>query len=181
MSRLGYSLEPMIATHKNRVIDIFNYYITNGFEAYRETPVAYEYFDNLLERLKGYPTLVARTKSGDIVGFAYLRPYSSSDTFKRTAQIAYFILPEHRRKGLGRSILEELIRQAQKLGADNLLAHISSLNEESLGFHLKNGFQECGRFREIGKKFGKSFDVIWMQRRFDEVKMKHFGLCQAKA
>jgi phosphinothricin acetyltransferase len=166
MNRLGYSLEPMMAKHRKSVIDIFNYYIKNGFEAYRETPVGYEYFDKLLERLKGYPTLIARTESGDVVGFAYLRPYSPSDTFRRTAQITYFIHPEHRRKGLGRSFLEELIRQAQKLGVDNLLAHVSSLNKESLAFHLKNGFHECGRFREIGKKFGKNFDVIWIQRRF---------------
>ncbi len=162
---MGYNLEPMMATYRKPVIDIFNYYVENGFEAYRETSVGYEHFDKLLERLKGYPSLVARTESGDVAGFAYIRPYSQSDTFKKTAQITYFIHPEHRRKGLGRSFLEELTRQAQKLEVDNLLAHISSLNEASLEFHLKNGFQECGRFREIGRKFGKSFDVIWMQKQ----------------
>jgi phosphinothricin acetyltransferase len=118
-----------------------------------------------MKRLNRYPALVAKTNLGDVVGFAYLRPYSPHGTFKRTAQIAYFILPEHRRRGLGKAILEQLIRQAQELGVDNLLAHISSLNEGSLEFHLKNGFQECGRFIGIGKKFGKNFDVIWVQRR----------------
>jgi phosphinothricin acetyltransferase len=165
MNRSGYSLEPMMSTHRNPVIDIFNYHIKNGFEAYRELPVGYDYFDYLMEKLRKYPALVAKTNSGDVVGFGYLRPYSLHDAFKKTAQITYFILPEHRRKGLGRAILEELIRQAQDLGVDNLLAHISSLNEGSLEFHLKNGFQECGRFMGIGKKFGKNFDVICVQRR----------------
>ncbi len=57
-----------------------------------------------------------------------------------------------------------LIEGARKLGVDNLVASISSLNEESLGFHRKCGFVECGRFRNVGRKHGRTFDVIWMQR-----------------
>jgi len=49
-------------------------------------------------------------------------------------------------------------------GVDCLLANISSHNEQSLDFHRKMGFQQCGRFRRVGKKFGKDFDVIWMQK-----------------
>lgn len=48
---------------------------------------------------------------------------------------------------------------------DNLLASISSRNEQSLAFHRKRGFVECGRLRDVGVKFGKSFDVVWMQKR----------------
>jgi len=50
------------------------------------------------------------------------------------------------------------------MGITTILASISSLNEGSLAFHQKNGFRECGRFRDIGVKKGRSFDGIWMQR-----------------
>jgi len=47
---------------------------------------------------------------------------------------------------------------------DTFLAAISSENEEPLGFHLKNGFREAGRFARIGRKFGEDFDVVWLQK-----------------
>ncbi|MGD0951544.1 MAG: hypothetical protein ABR985_03985 [Methanotrichaceae archaeon] len=50
------------------------------------------------------------------------------------------------------------------MGIVTVLASISSLNQASLAFHKKNGFVECGRFVGIGRKMGKGFDVVWMQR-----------------
>jgi len=154
-----------MVAHRRPVIDIFNYYIKNGFEAYREIPLGYEYFDSILEKSKEWPAIVAKAPSNDVIGFAYLHPYSNIETFKRTAKVTYFIHPEHTRKGVGKGFLEELVLRARRFGVDNLLAHISSLNEASLNFHLKNGFQECGRFKKIGRKLGRDFDIIWVQRR----------------
>jgi phosphinothricin acetyltransferase len=60
-------------------------------------------------------------------------------------------------------VLEQFIKAAKEREIEPLLANISSRNEVSLQFHRKNGFEECGRFRRIGKKFGNEFDVVWMQ------------------
>jgi L-amino acid N-acyltransferase YncA len=46
----------------------------------------------------------------------------------------------------------------------SILASISSRNEGSIAFHGRLGFRECGRFEAIGRKWGKDFDVVWMQR-----------------
>ena len=162
---MGYVFERMADNHRKPVIDIFNHYVKNNFAAYAEAPLGYEFFDSWLKASKGYPALVAKTEGGEVVGFAFLKPYLAYSTFKKTAQITYFILPNHTRRGLGKRILEQFVEQARIMGVDNLLAHVSSLNKDSLDFHLRNGFQECGRFREIGNKFGKTFDLIWLQRR----------------
>ncbi len=53
------------------------------------------------------------------------------------------------------------------MGIDSLLVNISSRNRESLGFHLKNGFRECGRFLKVGRKFGEDFDAVWMQKQLE--------------
>jgi phosphinothricin acetyltransferase len=66
--------------------------------------------------------------------------------------------------GLGELLLHTLQRDAQKMNIESLLASISSLNQVSIDFHKKNGFFECGRFEGVGKKFGKEFDVVWMQK-----------------
>lgn len=99
-----------------------------------------------------------------VVGFGFLRPYRNTEAFRHTAEITYFILPEHTRKGLGKRLLNVLEREADKMGITTLLANISSLNKQSLKFHKKNGFKRCGTFRKIGTKFGGDFDVVWMQK-----------------
>jgi L-amino acid N-acyltransferase YncA len=159
---MKYSLEPMAERHREHVIDIFNYYVENGFAAFPETRVGYDFYDRFLGMAKGYPALVVTTETGEVAGFGFLHRYSYASAFKRTAALTYFILPQHTRKGLGKTILDNLTEQAREMGIDRLLANISSLNQESLGFHRKFGFQECGRFSGIGRKFGKDFDVIWM-------------------
>jgi phosphinothricin acetyltransferase len=83
---------------------------------------------------------------------------------RRSAQVSYFILPEHTGRGLGKRLLDQLLDRGRSMGVDNFLAHISSLNEGSLRFHRRHGFTECGRFRRVGSKHGSDFDMVWMQR-----------------
>jgi len=59
---------------------------------------------------------------------------------------------------------ERLLQEAKEKGISSILAGISSLNSVSLAFHKKRGFQECGRFQKIGRKWGQDFDVVWMQK-----------------
>ena len=61
-------------------------------------------------------------------------------------------------------IMEFFVQEAKKINIDVLLADISSLNEQSIKMHEKVGFSHCGFFRRVGRKFGKNFDVVWMQR-----------------
>ena len=160
---MTYNLERMSNHHRTEVIDIFNYYIANEFAAYPEEPVGYDLFDRFLEMTQGYPSVVVEDNSGAVVGFAFLRPYHLASTFRRTAMITYFIMPEHTGKGLGTRILERFVQEARAMAIETILANASSRNEGSLRFHRRNGFRECGRFRRVGTKFGEDFDVVWMQ------------------
>ena len=160
---MPYSFEEMSQHHRTAVIDIFNYFIAHSFAAYPEQPVGHETFDHFLEMSRGYPSVVVKDNDGQVVGFAFLHAYHPASTFRRAAQITYFIMPAHTGQGLGTAILERFVQEAQEQGIDTLLANISSRNEGSMRFHRKNGFRECGRFRNVGKKFGKDFDVVWMQ------------------
>jgi L-amino acid N-acyltransferase YncA len=160
---MAYTYEKLGDPHRTAVIDIFNYYIANSLAAYPEEPVGYEFFDRFLEMAQGYPAVAVKDDTGTIVGFAFLHAYRPGRTFRRVAEITYFIRPDHTGKGLGSAVLKQLGLAAKTQGIDTLLANISSRNEGSLRFHRKNGFEECGRFRRIGRKFGEDFDVVWMQ------------------
>jgi phosphinothricin acetyltransferase len=160
---MPYSFEAMSEQHRRAVVDIFNHFVAHSFAAYPERAMSDGIFDRFTAIASGYPSLVAKDDSGAVVGFAFLHPYHSASTLRRTAEITYFIMPEHTRKGLGTVMLERLVGEAPALGVDTILANISSRNEGSTRFHRKNGFRECGRFRRVGRKFGQDFDIIWMQ------------------
>jgi phosphinothricin acetyltransferase len=149
--------------HREAVVDIFNHFVTNTFAAYPEIPLGYDLFDRFMAMAHGYPSIVAKDAAGDVVGFAFLHPYHFARTLARAAEITYFVLPEHTRQGLGSRILERFIAEGRAMGVDTILAHTSSRNTASIRFHREHGFQECGRLRSVGRKFGKDFDVICMQ------------------
>jgi L-amino acid N-acyltransferase YncA len=162
---INYRLEPLTENDRTAVVDIFNYFIENSFASYREIPVAYEMFDRFLAMIGEFPAVTAKTDSGQTVGFAFMYRYHAAETMRKTAEISYFILPEHTGKGIGTRMLDHLIEKVRAQGISNLLASISSLNDQSLQFHKKHGFVECGRFEEIGEKHGSMFDMVWMQKR----------------
>jgi L-amino acid N-acyltransferase YncA len=164
---LTYTLEPMTAAHRTAIIDIYNHYVENSFAAFPDALVGYDMFDRFLAMTAGYPALVAKTDGGEVIAFAFLRAYHPADAFKRTAEISCFVRPPHVRRGLGTLLLDRLIDGAKTIGVDNLLASISSLNDESVSFHRRCGFVECGRLPTVGRKRGRSFDVVWMQRRLE--------------
>jgi phosphinothricin acetyltransferase len=119
----------------------------------------------MLEMCKGYPGVVAKDETGRVVGFGMLRSFHFASTFRRTGEISYFLHPDVMRQGLGTQILNHIVQEAGKMGIDSIVASISSRNVESLNFHKKHGFVECGRLKSVGRKFGKDFDVVWMQKR----------------
>lgn len=161
---MQYHFVKMSEEHREPIGDIFNYFIENSFAAYPVKKVGYEIFDKFLSMSKGFPAIVVKTEAGKIVGFAFLHAYHPAESFKKTAEITYFIMPEHTRKGIGKNILDHFVEEAKKLNITTILASISSLNSESINFHLKFGFKECGRFRDVGKKCGRNFDMVWMQK-----------------
>ncbi|NYT02675.1 MAG: N-acetyltransferase [Methanosarcinales archaeon] len=156
-------LEELCPSHRQPVMDIFNYYVQNSQAAFPDKPLPGPFFDRLLEMTRGYPAVVAKDGSR-VVGFAFLHPFHFAGTLRRTAEISYFLMPEASGKGIGTMILNRFVEQAIAQGIDSILATISSLNPESIEFHRKNGFQECGRLCRAGRKGGEDYDIVWMQR-----------------
>lgn len=161
---MDYTFERMTEKDVKAAAEIFDYFALNSFAVYSEEKKGKEFFESMKETMKRYPFYVIKAEDEKIVGFGSLRPYSPGKAFERAGMLTYFILPEHTKKGLGKKLLSILTEDAIELKIDTLLAHISSLNGASLAFHLKNGFKECGRFKRVGKKFDRDFDVVWMQR-----------------
>jgi len=157
-------LEPLAERHGPAVIDIFNHFVTQSFAAYPDRPVPREFFQRFQQMIQGYPAYAAVVEAGRVVGFGFLRPYHPAGTLQRTAEATYFVRPEFTQRGIGTALLNRLIAEAVPRGIDSLVASISSRNDQSIAFHRKHGFHECGRFQRAGRKHDQDFDIVWMQR-----------------
>jgi L-amino acid N-acyltransferase YncA len=167
---VDYYIVPLSEHHCQGVIEIFNFYIAESYAAFPDKTVPETFFERFLEMSRGYPALAAM--AGDTVaGFSFLRPYHWADTFSSTAEVTYFLRPEHTRRGLGTTLLELLCQQAEPQGIKVIIASTSSRNLASLAFHLKNGFEICGTLKQVGKKFGQHFDVVLMQKHLEGIEV----------
>lgn len=160
-----FVLSPLEEPDRTSVIDLFNYYVEHSDAAFPETRVPYESFDLMMQAARGYPTVAAKSRNGSLAGFGMLRPYHPMPAFAHTAEITYFIRPEDTGKGLGTRMLQYLETEGKRRGISVILANISSRNEGSIRFHQREGFFECGRFRNVGKKRGIFFDTVWMEKQ----------------
>lgn len=161
---MNTSIVPLSADDRIDVMDIFNHYVEHSFAAYPEEKLPYAFFDTFLGMSQGLPRGTIKEARGEIIGFGLLRSYNPLPTFSSTVEITYFIKPGYTGRGWGTALLEYLIDGGLKKGIRSIIASVSSLNEGSMRFHLRHGFVECGRFREIGRKWGRAFDVVYYQR-----------------
>ncbi|MEW5735656.1 MAG: N-acetyltransferase family protein [Thermodesulfobacteriota bacterium] len=161
---MDYAVKPLVREDGEAVLDIFNHYVENSFAAYPESRLPYQAFEAFLAMCKGYPSGSVTDRSGKVVGFGMLRAFHPAPVFLQTAELTCFLHPDHTGKGIGRMLLYVLERGGREMGVRNLLAGISSRNPGSIRFHEKNGFSECGRVKNAGRKHGLDFDVVWMQK-----------------
>lgn len=99
-----------------------------------------------------------------VVGFASLSPYRPRAAYRTTVENSVYVDESARGTGVGRALLEELIRVATQRGFHTIIAHIVGGHEASIGLHHACGFSIIGTEREVGRKFGRWLDVVVMQR-----------------
>lgn len=160
----AYTFETLDGTHQTEVVRIFNHYVEHSTAAYREKPVDDGFFSHFTADLEDYPGYAILDSSRTVVGFCLLEPFMPISAFSEVAEITYFIHKDHTGKGIGSAALKRLEQDARAIGVAKLIANISSDNIGSIVFHIKHGFEEYGRLRKAGKKFGKSFDIVYMDK-----------------
>jgi phosphinothricin acetyltransferase len=116
---------------------------------------------------KGWPYLVATPQSDPsrVMGFAYGAQFRERPAYKHCFEVSIYAAPTTMRQGVGSLLLRELLSMLQSDGVREALAVIGdSGNAASIGLHAKLGFTHIGTLTNIGEKFGRSLDVVMMQR-----------------
>ncbi len=101
---------------------------------------------------------------GLILGFAVVSPFRDRAAYATTVEDSVYVHGDHRGRGIGRALLDELLRLAAGHGFHSVIARISSDNEPSIALHRACGFEVVGVEREVGRKHGRWLDVVELQR-----------------
>jgi phosphinothricin acetyltransferase len=106
--------------------------------------------------------------SGQVVGWGSLSKFRDKIGYQYTAEHSVYVAADHRRQGIGRMILLELIEAARALGKHILIGGLDASNEASLRLHQALGFEQVAHFKQVGYKFDRWLDLIFLQRTLTE-------------
>jgi L-amino acid N-acyltransferase len=115
---------------------------------------------------QGYPVLVA-TDGTDVLGFSSFGDWRAWPGYRFTAEHSVYVAADRRGRGIGRQLVEALFPVAAKLGKHVMLGGIDAANAASIAFHQRLGFKQVAHFEEVGHKFGRWLDLVFMQRLLD--------------
>jgi len=114
----------------------------------------------------GYPVIVAEL-NGEVIGYGLYGGFRFGEGYKLTVEHSIHVRSSHRRTGVGRTILKELIAIATKDGRHVMVGAIDSGNEASIKLHEEFGFRESARMEEVALKGGKLLTLVLMQKVLD--------------
>ncbi|WP_214103932.1 GNAT family N-acetyltransferase [Acrocarpospora catenulata] len=150
------------------VTAIYAHYVTGSVATFDEVPP-----DEAAWRVKaadiagrGLPFLVAEV-DGEIAGYAYASAYRPKPAYRHTVEDSVYLAPGLTGRGLGRSLLKELVGLAAEAGARQMVAVIADSGAAaaaSIALHTAEGFTEAGRLRRVGFKHGRWLDTLLLQR-----------------
>jgi L-amino acid N-acyltransferase len=115
---------------------------------------------------QGYPVLVAHDASG-VIGFATFGDFRGWPGYRFTVEHTVHVRAQRRGQGVGAALLTALFPRAAALGKHMMIAGVDAANEGSIRFHRRLGFEQAGLLREVGWKFDRWLDLVFMQRRIE--------------
>ena len=118
----------------------------------------------MVEHQGTYPVVVAVDDDGTVLGFGSLSSYRDRPSYSTTVENSVYVDTGTRGKGVGRAILEELVRLGTLHGFHSMIARVGGDNTASIALHQACGFELVGVEREIGRKFNRWLDVAVLQR-----------------
>jgi L-amino acid N-acyltransferase YncA len=111
-----------------------------------------------------FARLVAR-HGEEVVGWAALSPVSRRRAYAGVAEVSVYVAQEHRGEGIGRALLEALIKESEQQGIWTLQAGVFPENAATIKLHKHCGFREVGHRERISKLNGIWRDTLLLERR----------------
>lgn len=158
------------ASDASAIAVIYNHYVAETVVTFEEEPVPVAEIVRRIEEVQSasLPWLVAELE-GDVVGYAYARPWHARSAYRFSAEITVYLAPARTGRGIGSNLYGELfpILRARRVHA--VMGGIALPNEASVALHEKFGLRKVAQFEEVGFKFDRWIDVGYWQRTLQPV------------
>ncbi len=165
MAQAKVTIRECTATDMVRVSEIYGRSVREETASFELAPPDLAELIRRREALRdaGYPYLAAEV-DGRVEGYAYAGPYRARPAYGLSVESTVYVDPTFQRSGIGRALMEELIREAQARGYRQMIAIIGdSSHVASIEFHQRLGFALAGNLKSVGYKHGKWLDSVFLQ------------------
>jgi L-amino acid N-acyltransferase len=159
--------------HADAILDIFNEAIANSTALYDYQPRQPESMVSWFKtkEIGNFPVIGAidcrrQTKgqrSNQLLGFASYGTFRNWPAYKYSIEHSVYIHPEHRRKGIGFALMQQLIVAATEQQYHTMIGGIDMTNTGSIALHEQLGFTHTGTIQHAGFKFGRWLDLGFYQ------------------
>jgi len=157
----GIHIRPAEQGDLGALTDIYNHYV-------RETAVTFDVEPRTLEQRQAwldgfaesgrYRCFVA-AKDGVAIGWASSHRYNERAAYDTTVLTSIYLKPGVTGQGIGRRLYSVLFDALKGEDIHRAFGGISLPNEASIRLHESLGFERVGVYREVGRKFGRYWDV----------------------
>lgn len=169
------TIRPAQLADTEKLLEIYAPYVTDTAITFEYDVPSIEEFENRIREVqKKYPYLVAEM-DGEILGYAYASAFHPRAAYGWCVETSIYIKMDKRGMGLGRKLYKELEARLKEMGLLNLYACIGYaevedeyLTNASVAFHEKMGYKLNGHFTKCGYKFGRWYDMVWMEKMIGE-------------
>ena len=148
------------------ILEIYNAIIATSTAIYRDEPTTLEeraaWFAG--RRAAGFPVLVAE-RGGEVLGFASYGEFRGAfPGYRQSVEHSVHVAEGGRGLGVGAALMGHLLDLAREAGLHVMVGAVDADNAASLRFHQKLGFAECAHFHEVGRKFGRWLDLVFVEK-----------------
>ncbi len=161
-------LQPRLATAADAeaINAIYNHYVRSSTATFQvEDETTEERAEELRTRAAHHPMTLLEAE-GEVVGWGALSPFKSRCAYRETVELTAYVRHDSHRRGYGRIIVHDLIGRTRSLGLHAIVAVSCEESVGMIGLLKSLGFVEAGRLRQVGRKFDRRLDVIYLQLVF---------------
>ncbi|MFZ0889644.1 MAG: N-acetyltransferase family protein [Candidatus Binataceae bacterium] len=149
-----------------RVTEIYNHYVVNTPITFDIEPFTVEqrvsWFEEHAE--SGRYRLLVAERSGMLLGYAGTGQFRAKAAYDTSVEMTIYCAPEAMGRAIGTRLYAALFDQLEGEDIHRALAGITLPNDASIALHRKFGFKEVAHFTENGRKLGRYWDVLWMEK-----------------
>lgn len=163
-------VRPAVPDDLPRLTEIYNHYVAETSITFDITPFTVEerraWFG--AHPASGPHRLLVAVADGTVAGYATSSPFRPKPAYATSVEVSVYCAPGVTGRGLGGALYTALFAALEGEDVHRAYAGIALPNDASLRLHRRFGFRDVGVYEQVGRKFGRYWDVAWLERPLND-------------